>query len=110
MVYTSIILFFGFAMFMCSQLGGTIAMGVLVSFTLLVAMLSNLVLLPSLLLSLERLITTKSFSEPFLEILDEEEDIELDELIIQRADEYRGIEKENRLGEQSEYEEEEKPL
>ena len=40
-------------------------------------MLANLVLLPSLLLSLER-ITTKAFKEPLLELLDEEEDIELD--------------------------------
>ena len=50
MFYTSIILFFGFSIFMASSYGGTQALGILVSITLLVAMLCNLVLLPSLLL------------------------------------------------------------
>jgi hypothetical protein len=45
-------------------------------------MLANLVLLPSLLLSLEKRITTKAFKEPLLELFDEEEDIELEELKI----------------------------
>ena len=53
MVYTSVILFFGFSIFAASNFGGTQALGILVSVTLLVAMLSNLVLLPSLLLSFE---------------------------------------------------------
>ncbi len=50
MFYTSIILFFGFSIFIASSYGGTQALGILVSITLLVAMLCNLVLLPSLLL------------------------------------------------------------
>lgn len=83
MIYTSIILFFGFGVFATSSFGGTVALGVLVSFTLLVAMLANLVLLPTLLLSFERLITTKAFKEPLLHIFDEEEDIELDDLQIE---------------------------
>ena len=82
MIYTSIILFFGFSVFTISEFGGTMALGFLVSFTLLLAMLSNLVLLPSLLLSLEKTVTTKAFDEPFLETLDEEEDIDLSELKI----------------------------
>ena len=61
MFYTSIILFCGFIMFTFSQFGGTQALGLLVSLTLLVAMITNLVVLPTLLLSLERRITTKSF-------------------------------------------------
>ncbi len=84
MMYTSIVLFFGFTMFAASEFDGTRALGVLVSVTLLVAMFANLVLLPSLLLSFERYITTKAFSEPFLEIIDEEEDIELDELQVKK--------------------------
>lgn len=84
MIYTSIVLFFGFGMFALSNFGGTVALGVLVSMTLLIAMLSNLVLLPSLLLTLERSITTQSFKEPLLEIIDEEEDIDLDELVVQQ--------------------------
>ena len=83
MIYTSIVLFFGFGVFTASDFGGTVALGLLVSFTLLVAMLANLILLPSMLLSLERAITTKAFErEALLEILDEEEDIELNELEI----------------------------
>ncbi len=84
MIYTSIILFFGFLVFTASNFGGTVALGFLVSVTLLVAMLSNLVLLPTLLMSFQRSLITKSFQEPLLEIVDEEEDIELDDLEIQR--------------------------
>jgi len=82
MLYTSVVLFFGFGIFAISSFGGTQAMGVLVSLTLLVAVTSNLILLPSLLFGLDRLTTTKSFKEPLLHIYDEEEDIELDDLEI----------------------------
>ena len=85
MIYTSIILFFGFSVFMSSVFGGTMALGVLVSFTLLTAMLANLVLLPAFLLSMDKALTTKAFkSEPLLQIYDEEEDIELDDLEIRK--------------------------
>ena len=84
MFYTSIVLFFGFSIFIASDFGGTVALGLLVSVTLLFAMLANLLLLPSLLLSLERIITTRAFKEPLIDILDEEEDIELDALKIKR--------------------------
>ncbi|GAB4375498.1 MAG: hypothetical protein Kow0075_01920 [Salibacteraceae bacterium] len=80
MVYTSIILFFGFSVFDLSQFGGTQALGILVSMTLLVAMFSNLILLPSFLMSFERMMVTKWFKEPLIALLDEEEDLELDEL------------------------------
>ena len=53
MFYTSVVLFFGFAVFMSSNFGGTVALGGLVSVTLMFAMLANLILLPSLLISLE---------------------------------------------------------
>lgn len=82
MLYTSIVLFFGFGIFALSGFGGTQAMGILVSLTLVVAVTSNLILLPSLLFGLDRLTTTRSFKEPLLHIYDEEEDIELDELEI----------------------------
>ncbi len=84
MTYTSIVLFFGFSIFIASQFGGTKALGMLVSLTLLIAMLANLLLLPSLLLTLERRITTRTFREPLIDILDEEEDIDLDELVVRR--------------------------
>jgi len=83
MIYTSIILFFGFGVFSVSEFGGTVALGVLVAITLLFAMLSNLILLPSLLLTLEKFITNKSFKEPLLQIYDEDEDIELGNLKIE---------------------------
>jgi predicted RND superfamily exporter protein len=54
MFYTSVVLFSGFSVFMLSSFGGTIALGGLVSITLLFGMLSNLVLLPSLVLTLNK--------------------------------------------------------
>lgn len=75
MFYTSIVLFFGFLVFTVSSFGGTIALGGLVSITLLFAMVSNLLLLPSLLLSLEKIIANKEdFKEPTLSILDTEDE------------------------------------
>ena len=69
MFYTSIVLFFGFLVFTVSSFGGTIALGGLVSVTLLFAMVSNLLLLPSLLLSFEKKITNKKvFKEPSMRI------------------------------------------
>ena len=75
MFYTSIVLFFGFLVFTVSSFGGTIALGGLVSITLLFAMISNLILLPSLLLSLEKSIANKKvFKEPILDILTPEDE------------------------------------
>lgn len=75
MFYTSIVLFFGFSVFMISSFGGTVALGGLVSATLLFAMLANLLLLPSLLLSLEKNIANEeAFKEPALQILEREND------------------------------------
>ncbi len=75
MFYTSIVLFFGFLVFTVSSFGGTIALGGLASITLLFAMASNLLLLPSLLLSLEKNIANKeTFKEPLLDILTTEDD------------------------------------
>lgn len=75
MFYTSIVLFFGFLVFTVSSFGGTIALGGLVSVTLLFAMSSNLLLLPSLLLSLEKNIANKEvLKEPLLDVLDNEDE------------------------------------
>ena len=54
MIYTAVILFCGFIIFAASSFGGTAAMGVMVSITLLVAMCTNLILLPALLLSIAK--------------------------------------------------------
>ncbi len=75
MFYTSIVLFFGFSVFVISNFGGTVALGALVSATLLFAMLANLILLPSLLISLERSISNKEvLKKPQIDILPKGED------------------------------------
>jgi predicted RND superfamily exporter protein len=80
MFYTSIVLFFGFSVFMLSSFGGTVALGGLVSITLCFGMLSNLVLLPALVLTLNKtLANEQEFIEPTIDIL-EHTDEELDEL------------------------------
>jgi hypothetical protein len=83
MVYTNTILFFGFAIFVLSGFGGTVALGILLSITLIVSLLTNLILLPCILLSLEKRAASKAFlKEPMIEIFDEEEDIDSEKLII----------------------------
>jgi predicted RND superfamily exporter protein len=99
MIYSALVLFFGFYIFTLSSFGGTEALGYLVSFTLVVALFSNLFVLPSLLLSLDNRALTKTFKEPLMEVFDEEEDIELDSLVIEelktkkefKPDKYRKI-------------------
>jgi hypothetical protein len=71
MVYTSIILFCGFAIFSASSFGGTAALGVLVSLTLLMSMFTNLILLPAILLSINNKATKKEIiEEPLIDIED----------------------------------------
>jgi predicted RND superfamily exporter protein len=73
MFYTSVVLFFGFSVFTLSNFGGTIALGGLVATTLLFAMISNLILLPTLLLSLDKTIANEEeFVEPTINILTDE--------------------------------------
>jgi predicted RND superfamily exporter protein len=80
MFYTSIVLFFGFSVFMLSSFGGTIALGGLISVTLLFGMLSNLMLLPALVLTLNKtLANEQEFIEPKIDII-EHSDEEIDAL------------------------------
>ena len=77
MFYTSIVLLCGFSVFLLSSFGGTKALGGLISATLLFAMMTNLLLLPSLLLSLERSLSNKeTIKEPKIEIFPKEEEEE----------------------------------
>jgi uncharacterized protein len=81
MIYTAAVLFFGFGVFSLSTFGGTEAMGILVSFTLLVAITSNLILLPSLLSGLVKLTEKESFETPLIPLEDENDEIKkLDEM------------------------------
>ncbi len=54
MIYTSIVLFFGFIIFVFSSFGGTVALGLLTSLTLFFAMFTNLTILPALILTLNK--------------------------------------------------------
>ena len=72
MIYTAIILFFGFGIFAASSFGGTASLGILISGTLLIAYCSNLILLPCFLLSLEKRLTNKEFLQaPLIDTHDE---------------------------------------
>ena len=53
-IYTSTVLFAGFIIFAFSDFGGTIALGVLTSTTLVISMFTNLILLPALILTFDR--------------------------------------------------------
>lgn len=84
MIYTSIILFFGFIVFVTSEFQGTVSLGGLTSITLMSAMFANLLLLPSMLLSFDSGKYTKNslqmieeYDEFHLEDDDEEIDMEL---------------------------------
>ncbi len=75
MIYTSIVLVLGFSVFMVSGFGGTQALGMLVSTTLFIAMFFNIMVLPSMLLVLDKYLVTKAFkAEPIIEIFDGDDD------------------------------------
>ena len=89
MIYTSIILLFGFIIFAGSSFGGTQNLGILTSLTLLVAMLTNLSVLPSLLMVFDNgkkmavrqqkaLFHVIPLIEHYNEFYQEEEDEEID--------------------------------
>jgi predicted RND superfamily exporter protein len=73
MIYTAVILFSGFSIFIWSSFGGTVALGVLISLTLLVSMCTNLILLPAILISLTNVISRKEIEESNAVIDDDDE-------------------------------------
>ena len=81
MMYTSIVLFFGFVIFAGSEFGGTVALGILASATLIIAMFTNLIVLPALLLifdSGKRSTDSHPLIEHYDEFYHEESDEEID--------------------------------
>ena len=74
MIYTSIILVLGFSVFAVSGFGGTQALGILISTTLFIAMFFNMMVLPSLLLTIDKRLVSKAFTEPIIDVYDEEEE------------------------------------
>jgi uncharacterized protein len=80
-IYSSMILFFGFVIFVWSSFGGTQALGILMSVSMMIAMITNLTLLPALLLTFDTrrnqdtttmLIDSENF---YTELEDEEIDV-----------------------------------
>ncbi len=71
MIYTTLILFCGFSIFAASSFGGTVALGILISITLMVSLCTNLVLLPAILLSIDRRRMRKELLQSSLIELDE---------------------------------------
>ncbi|HEY3429680.1 MAG TPA: efflux RND transporter permease subunit [Cyclobacteriaceae bacterium] len=53
-MYTSVVLFAGFIIFAFSSFGGTIALGILTSITLIISMFTNLILLPALIMTFDK--------------------------------------------------------
>lgn len=71
MIYTSVVLVLGFSIYMVSGFGGTQALGMLISTTLFIALFFNILVLPSLLMVLDKYLVTKAFKgEPIIEIYD----------------------------------------
>ena len=71
MIYTSVILFIGFSIFSVSSFGGTAALGILISLTLLISLFTNLILLPAILLSINSKKQRKLMMEtPIVELED----------------------------------------
>jgi len=79
MIYTSIVLVLGFSVFIVSGFGGTQALGILISTTLFIAMFFNIMVLPSLLLTLDKRLTSKAFTEPIIEIYEDDDEEQFEE-------------------------------
>lgn len=63
-IYTSVVLFSGFIIFAFSDFGGTIALGILTSTTLVISMFTNLILLPALIMTFDK--PKKQYDEKLL--------------------------------------------
>ncbi|MFM7900986.1 MAG: MMPL family transporter, partial [Bacteroidota bacterium] len=69
MIYSTVILFFGFSIFAVSSFGGTAALGILISLTLIMSLITNLVLLPSILLTINNKKQNKEIvKEPLISV------------------------------------------
>lgn len=79
-IYTSLILFAGFMIFAFSEFQGTKALGWLTSLTLVMAMVTNLTILPAMLLWMEKALKKKAQKKELWKALDEEKDLEMKEL------------------------------
>ncbi len=74
MLSSLLVLVLGFAIFIFSDFGGTQAMGILVTLTLIFSILSNIILMPMLIHTFAKTFSDKSIDKPMLEIFDEPEE------------------------------------
>jgi uncharacterized protein len=71
MIYTSVVFVFGFGIFIISDFGGTQALGMLISLTLFIALFFNILVLPSLLLSVDKRISMAELGSPIIDMNEE---------------------------------------
>jgi predicted RND superfamily exporter protein len=74
-IYTSLILVAGFAVFILSDFDGTKSLGYLTSLTLLLAMITNLTLQPALLLWMDKALSKNKSADFLIEEDEEEEEV-----------------------------------
>jgi hypothetical protein len=67
MIYTSFVLVLGFAVFILSGFGGTQALGMLISITLFLSLFFNIIVLPSLVVSLDSYITNRAIRKSIID-------------------------------------------
>jgi len=77
LVYTSVVLFFGFIIFSFSEFQGTVSLGILTSISLFFALFANLFVLPALILSYEKRLNPRhELKESVIELPNENEEEE----------------------------------
>ena len=85
MIYTSVVLFAGFVIFTASEFGGTVSLGFLTSITLFISLFTNLLVLPSLLLTFDsgkRNAEVHPVIEEYDGIYEEDEEIALERISV----------------------------
>ncbi|MDO7873134.1 efflux RND transporter permease subunit [Hymenobacter sp. ASUV-10] len=94
MIYTSIVLLVGFSIFAFSEFGGTKALGLLMTASLLITNFSNLILLPSLLVTFEKsksyAVTNPAWLKQYNERYSNDEDDDQDFNKMHKASDYEG--------------------
>lgn len=90
-IYTSIVLFVGFVIFVWSSFGGTKSLGILMSLSMLISMITNLTLLPTLLNSFDtgkvpsdETYMLEDFDNFYLE--NEDEEIDLNRISVKKTE------------------------
>lgn len=77
LLYTSVVLFFGFIIFSFSEFQGTVSLGILTSISLFFALFANLFVLPALILSYEKRLNPRhELKESVIELPNENEEEE----------------------------------